>query len=538
MGQRDRTQLKRTFKRSLIIAALTLILAPAILYAAGSVNLKQPGGWGVNEKFMLRPKHPVTGKTNVPHRGVDYAAPCGSQLSPQPGGTLSCTTEGGYGGVGNVSYDCGVTEKYAHLQSCGGNSMVTGGGKGMKGAGTSTGCHLHYEIRINGVAVNPEEAYGQDLCNPDVQKQLIDSAQKTLNGQAGGGGGSTSGGGSNTGAPSGGSFEYVPEGSPAMTIPNGTGGFITVPEGGGYYIVTSPTGVVTIEPYNNNEGGEEGGTELPAVPPGTPPNLTPPGTGNGGEVTGCAVDTWTAMVNQAVLETRREMTINQRYIRKPDTVLAYSCFNKFIEKAGQEAGVFSETDRWVNKEVDILGKTVTLNKELGKQSLDGALVTVVMESYEAFIRDNFAHDFLGGTVGEGGGEIDQSYGDCTVASQIWQMAKCTLFTDEKVFYKFDELIATDPRKYPSQFACNSTGITQDMIDTAKNKKASFSKVDTYKTLLDAGSCADPIKTGVTVVRMIGSGPIAHEVTYPDAICTNPGCSYQSGGGSSGKCQVK
>src|SRR5690606_26009981 len=45
----------------------------------------------------------------------------------------------------------------------------------------------------------------------------------------------------------------------------------------------------------------------------------------------------------------------------------------------------------------------------------------------------------------------------------------------------------------------------------------------------ADSCADPIMTGVMVVR-IG------QREYPDAVCPNPGCYYTPGsGGSGGSC---
>ena len=41
---------------------------------------------------------------------------------------------------------------------------------------------------------------------------------------------------------------------------------------------------------------------------------------------GCANDTWTAMVNQAALQSRREDLMNKTYIVKADSVLQYSCF--------------------------------------------------------------------------------------------------------------------------------------------------------------------------------------------------------------------
>lgn len=510
---------------------------PLALYAAASVNISAPTGAPVTSKFEMRTLA-ITGTEPRPHRGLDYGLPCGTDLTAT-GGTLSCTTMSGYGGVGNVAHGCGVTERYAHLQNCDSSSgkMRSGGGSGMPGAGTSTGCHLHYEIRINGTAVNPTSAYGKDLCDETVRKDLIDEAQKILNGQAGGGGGTSQGGGNPAAppAPDGSSVTYVAPGAtdPVTGLPN---------TGAGYYIVKTPDG----RTYNQVDVGEEDLTT--SILPPTSSDVVSTG-GSATEITGCATDTWHAMVNQAVLESRREGVMNGRFIAKPDSVFAYSCFSKIIDYARQNLGVFSESQAWVNRQVDVLGEVVTLNRELGQSSLDGALTNAAMEPYESYLR-MFNHDILGGLPTAPGtytpitlpeGSSAQAYRSCGTMARVWNMAKCMNVTDDPAFYRFKDLINNDPRKYPPNYACNDTGISQVMIDAAKNKFAVFSKIDPYLTFLypKNGNCAPPIPTGVTVSRQEGSGQVATEKTYPDGLCITAGCSYQNPGLSGmGTCEIK
>lgn len=80
---------------------------------------------------------------------------------------------------------------------------------------------------------------------------------------------------------------------------------------------------------------------------------------------------------------------------------------------------------------------------------------------------------------------------------------------------------------------NSTCITQDTIDNAKHLRVKDDKVKTHLEYLTAeGKCKDPIETGITVLRQ-KPGKI---VEYPDAFCTNVGCSYQNKGSGKGKCK--
>jgi murein DD-endopeptidase MepM/ murein hydrolase activator NlpD len=94
------------------------------------------------------------------HKGVDFAIPTGTSVMASCSGTVAkAGWGGGYGYVIYINHVDGTQTRYAHLSkmyvSVGqrvsqGQKIASSGSTGM-----STGPHLHFEMRINGVAVNP-----------------------------------------------------------------------------------------------------------------------------------------------------------------------------------------------------------------------------------------------------------------------------------------------------------------------------------------------------------------------------------------------
>ena len=117
-------------------------------------------GW-VSSEFGWR-VHPILGYARL-HAGRDYAAGCGTPVyAAAPGTVVSAGWGGGYGNQvivahGQVSGGSLATT-YNHLQSMavGGGSVARGQLVGYVGTtGLSTGCHLHFEARLNGVPKDP-----------------------------------------------------------------------------------------------------------------------------------------------------------------------------------------------------------------------------------------------------------------------------------------------------------------------------------------------------------------------------------------------
>lgn len=94
------------------------------------------------------------------HKGVDMAGPTGTPIYSTGDGYISFAgTQSGYGKVIKVRHDFGIETVYAHLNKIRvskGQRVSRGERIGdMGNSGRSTGPHLHYEVRVNGKAVNP-----------------------------------------------------------------------------------------------------------------------------------------------------------------------------------------------------------------------------------------------------------------------------------------------------------------------------------------------------------------------------------------------
>ena len=67
--------------------------------------------------------------------------------------------KGGYGNIIHIRHGNGMETRYAHLSKINfkvGQKVTAGQAIGRVGStGTATGPHLHFEVRINGVAKNP-----------------------------------------------------------------------------------------------------------------------------------------------------------------------------------------------------------------------------------------------------------------------------------------------------------------------------------------------------------------------------------------------
>ena len=98
------------------------------------------------------------------HKGLDMAAPTGTPYYAADSGTVMYATNGGgyNGGAGNwivISHGNGIVTKYMHSQATfvsPGDHVERGQNIGIVGnTGQSFGSHLHFQVEVNGVAVNP-----------------------------------------------------------------------------------------------------------------------------------------------------------------------------------------------------------------------------------------------------------------------------------------------------------------------------------------------------------------------------------------------
>jgi murein DD-endopeptidase MepM/ murein hydrolase activator NlpD len=151
--------------------------------ATGKADYYTPDGLNVRKAFLRNPipivrissnfnpnrRHPILNVIRA-HRGVDYAAPTGTQIFASGDGKVIARGENGsYGNRVEIQHGGNVTTLYAHMSKFGnykvGDRVRQGDVIGYVGmTGGATGPHLHYEYRINGVHQNPRTV---DL--PDVE---------------------------------------------------------------------------------------------------------------------------------------------------------------------------------------------------------------------------------------------------------------------------------------------------------------------------------------------------------------------------------
>lgn len=97
------------------------------------------------------------------HKGIDIGASKGAPIKAAASGTVTVSSYGYNGGYGNyviISHGNGVQTVYGHCTSLNvkvGQKVSQGQVIATVGStGRSTGNHLHLEIRVNGVAQNPQ----------------------------------------------------------------------------------------------------------------------------------------------------------------------------------------------------------------------------------------------------------------------------------------------------------------------------------------------------------------------------------------------
>lgn len=94
------------------------------------------------------------------HEGIDIAAPYGAGVVAAAAGTVIVSGwMGGYGNLVVIDHGGGIATAYAHLSSFGvGSGQPVGQGQFVGAIGCTGQCfgpHLHFEVRVNGYAVDP-----------------------------------------------------------------------------------------------------------------------------------------------------------------------------------------------------------------------------------------------------------------------------------------------------------------------------------------------------------------------------------------------
>jgi murein DD-endopeptidase MepM/ murein hydrolase activator NlpD len=125
----------------------------------GTPSVRPTRGW-ISSGFGYR-KSPLTGRRQF-HRAVDFATRIGTPIIATADGiVISSKKDSHLGNIIEIDHGKGFVTRYGHNSS----NFVKKGERVKRGqvigtvgnTGRSTGPHLHYEVHLNGVAVNPRK---------------------------------------------------------------------------------------------------------------------------------------------------------------------------------------------------------------------------------------------------------------------------------------------------------------------------------------------------------------------------------------------
>jgi murein DD-endopeptidase MepM/ murein hydrolase activator NlpD len=144
LGEKDKTEFHKFLENQKMLLASTPSIWPT-------------KGW-MSSRFGYRIS-PFTGKREF-HRGIDISTRMSAPIVvPADGIVSNISWDRGYGRILSVKHGYGLMTRYAHIKE----ALVKKGQYVKRGetialvgnTGRSTGPHLHYEVHLNGVAVNP-----------------------------------------------------------------------------------------------------------------------------------------------------------------------------------------------------------------------------------------------------------------------------------------------------------------------------------------------------------------------------------------------
>lgn len=152
-------------------------------------------GARMSSGFGMR-QHPIQGYNKM-HKGIDFAASTGTPIYAAGDGVVELAgRRGGYGNYVRIRHNSQLKTAYAHMSRFAkgvatGDRVHQGDVIGYVGTtGSSTGPHLHYEVMLNGVQVNPrgvnlptgEILEGEQLKIFQANMRDIDRARNTSHG--------------------------------------------------------------------------------------------------------------------------------------------------------------------------------------------------------------------------------------------------------------------------------------------------------------------------------------------------------------------
>ena len=144
---------------------------PSIMPISNKDLTRTASGWG----YRIDPVY----KIKKFHEGMDFTAPIGTEIYATGDGVISRMTSDytGYGNRIEIDHGFGYVTLYGHMSKFNvkpGQRVKRGDVIGYVGStGKSTGPHVHYEVHVKGVKVNPQHYYFQEDLTADEYERMI-----------------------------------------------------------------------------------------------------------------------------------------------------------------------------------------------------------------------------------------------------------------------------------------------------------------------------------------------------------------------------
>ncbi len=150
--------LRRASELSAALDVVTDTMSRKMETLRATPSIMPTRGWLTGE-FSRARMHPILHEVR-PHAGIDLSAPTGTPIvAPAAGRVVKSGRDGAYGNVIEIDHGNGILTRYAHC-----SRLVARVGQRVErgqlianvgSTGLSVGPHLHYEIHVNGNAVDP-----------------------------------------------------------------------------------------------------------------------------------------------------------------------------------------------------------------------------------------------------------------------------------------------------------------------------------------------------------------------------------------------
>jgi murein DD-endopeptidase MepM/ murein hydrolase activator NlpD len=144
---------------------------PAIFPVSNKDLKRTASGFGIK----INPFYSI----KKPHNGMDFTAPEGTEVYATGNGVVRAVlrSKRGFGNHAIIDHGFGYVTTYAHLSDFNnlkyGQKVKRGDIIGYVGnTGISLSNHLHYEIKLNGVYVDPVNYFFQDLTSEDYVRMI------------------------------------------------------------------------------------------------------------------------------------------------------------------------------------------------------------------------------------------------------------------------------------------------------------------------------------------------------------------------------